>query len=194
MPLRYFRRRHHHTESALSRLSLRCKSRTVQIEMSRRWVGNARERKFSYSRTRQWRRDHAPYDCCKGKHVAITGACSGIGLELAREAIHRDAKAVSLIDITDAERVVRELRDEAADGLSAIFLCKVAAYKADVSKYEEVRGNCCRKHARQRRPAATIDVIERAHGLSESCATKIRPSCRLDRLWRIVKRHMGQLT
>ena len=78
-------------------------------------------------------------------HVAITGACSGIGLELAREAIRRDAKAVSLIDVTDAERVVRELRDEAADGLSAIFLCKVAAYKADVSKYEEVRGNCCHR-------------------------------------------------
>ena len=142
MPLRYLRRRYQYTESALSRQSLDNWLWTIQTEMSRRWVGNARERKFSYSRTRQWRRDHAPYDCCKGMHVAITGACSGIGLELAREAIHRDAKAVSLIDVTDAERVVRELKDEAADGLSAIFLCKVAAYKADVSKYEEVRGNC----------------------------------------------------
>ena len=50
---------------------------------------------------------------------------------------------MSLIDVTNAERVVRELEDEAADGLSAIFLCKVTAYKADVSKYEEVRGNPC---------------------------------------------------
>lgn len=107
--------------------------------MSRRWVGNARERKFSYARTKQWQRDHVPYDCCQGKHVVITGGCSGIGLELAREAIHRDAKAVSLIDLSDAKKVLRELDDEAADGLSAVFLCSVAAFKADVSDFDQAR-------------------------------------------------------
>ena len=137
--------------------------------MSRRWVGNARERKFSYSRTRQWRRDHAPYDCCKGKHVAVTGACSGIGLELAREAIHRDAKAVSLIDVIDAGRIIRELEDEAADGLSAIFLCKVAAYKADVSKYEEVR--CRHRHETcSTMQACCNNMAKSASGPQADCA------------------------
>ena len=105
--------------------------------MSTRWVGNAKDRKFSYSRTKQWQRDHVPYECCKGKHVVITGGCLGIGLELAREAIHRDAKAVSLIDLVDGEKTVSKLEDEAADGLSAVFTCKVAAFKADVSEFDQ---------------------------------------------------------
>ena len=107
--------------------------------MSKRWVGNAKGRKFSYARTKQWQRDHVPYECCKGKHVVITGGCSGIGLELAKEAFHRDAKAVSLIDLVDGDKMVEKLEDEAADGLSAVFVCKVAAFKADVSQYDQAR-------------------------------------------------------
>ena len=108
-------------------------------KMSKRWVGNAKDRKFSYARTKQWQRDHVPYECCKGKHVVITGGCSGIGLELAKEAIHRNAKAVSLIDLVNGDKVVKKLEDEAADGLSAVFVCKVAAFKADVSQYDQAR-------------------------------------------------------
>ena len=107
--------------------------------MSKRWVGNAKGRKFSYARTKQWQRDHVPYACCKGKHVVVTGGCSGIGLELAKEAIHRDAKAVSLIDLVYGEKTVSKLEDEAADGLSAVFVCKVAAFKADVSNFDQAR-------------------------------------------------------
>lgn len=106
--------------------------------MSKRWVGNSRDRKFSYARTKQWHRDHAPYGCCQGKHVVVTGGCSGIGLELAREAIRRNAKAVSLIDLNDAGKLLRELEDEAADGLSAVFLCKISVYRADVSGFDQV--------------------------------------------------------
>ncbi len=109
------------------------------FKMSKKWVGNRRDRKFSYARDAEWQRDHAPYDCCQGKHIVVTGGCSGIGLELAREAIHRDAKAVSLIDLNDAGKLLRELQDEAADGLSAVFLCKISAFQADISDFNQVR-------------------------------------------------------
>lgn len=101
--------------------------------------GGAPHRTVSYARTKEWKKGHIPYECCKGAHVAVTGGAIGIGFELAREAIARGAAAISLIDIADCSRAMELLVDEAADGVSAVFRAKIAAFKADVSNYEEVR-------------------------------------------------------
>ncbi|EIE20459.1 NAD(P)-binding protein [Coccomyxa subellipsoidea C-169] len=66
------------------------------------------------------------------------GGAIGIGFELAREAIARGAAAVSLIDIADCSKAVLALRDEAADGVSAVFRAKIASFKADVSNFDEI--------------------------------------------------------
>lgn len=95
-------------------------------------------RKISYARTREWERGHIPYKCCKDKHVVITGGEDGIGFELAKEAIARGASKVSIIDISDCTRAVEKLRDEAADGVSAVFTAEIAAFKADVASFDEV--------------------------------------------------------
>ncbi len=100
--------------------------------------GGAPHRTVSYARTKEWNRGHIPYKCCKGAHVAVTGGAIGIGFELAREAIARGAAAVSLIDIAECSRAVTLLVDEAANGVSAVFRAKIAAFKADVSSFEEV--------------------------------------------------------
>lgn len=100
--------------------------------------GGAPHRTVSYARTKEWKRGHIPYKCCKGAHVAVTGGAIGIGFELAREAIARGAAAVSLIDIAECSRAVTLLVDEAANGVSAVFRAKIAAFKADVSSFEEV--------------------------------------------------------
>lgn len=104
-------------------------------------------RRVSYAHTREWHRGHVPYKCCKGSHIAITGAAAGIGLELAKEAIARGAGAVSIIDLSDCSKALRELRDCAADGLSMVFLTKVESFQADVSSFEQVREllflGCC---------------------------------------------------
>lgn len=99
--------------------------------------GGTPHRTISYARTKEWQRSHIPYKCCKGAHVAVTGGAIGIGFELAREAIARGAAAITLIDIADCSRAVALLRDEAADGVSAVFRAKIAAFKADVSSFDE---------------------------------------------------------
>ncbi|KAK9917359.1 hypothetical protein WJX75_003521 [Coccomyxa subellipsoidea] len=66
------------------------------------------------------------------------GGAIGIGFELAREAIARGAAAISLIDIADCSKAILLLRDEAADGVSAVFRAKIAAFKADVSNFDEI--------------------------------------------------------
>lgn len=48
------------------------------------------------------------------------------------------AAAISLIDIADCTKAVKVLVNEAADGVSAVFRAKVAAFKADVSNFDEV--------------------------------------------------------
>ena len=100
--------------------------------------GGAPHRTISYARTKEWEKGHLPYKCCKGAHVVVTGGAIGIGFELAREAIARGAAAISLIDVADCSRAVAMLIDEAADGVSAVFRANIAAFKADVSDYEEV--------------------------------------------------------
>lgn len=100
--------------------------------------GGTPHRTISYARTKEWKRGHIPYQCCKGAHVAVTGGAIGIGFELAREAIARGAAAISLIDIADCSKAILSLRDEAADGVSAVFRAKIAAFKADVSNFDEV--------------------------------------------------------
>lgn len=98
----------------------------------------ASHRTVSYARTKEWRLGHIPYNCCKGAHIAVTGGAIGIGFELAKEAIARGAAAISLIDIADCTKAVKVLVNEAADGVSAVFRAKVAAFKADVSNFDEV--------------------------------------------------------
>ena len=103
-------------------------------------LGNTRRRhrRINYAHTPEWHRGHVPYKCCKDTHVVITGGASGIGLELAKEAVARSAGAVSIIDVSDCTRAHRELRDCAADGLSNVFLTKIFSIQADVSSYEQV--------------------------------------------------------
>lgn len=94
--------------------------------------------RINYCHTPEWHRGHVPYKCCKGAHVVITGGASGIGLELAKEAVARSAGAVSIIDLSDCTRAHKELKDCAADGLSNVFLTKIFSTQADVSIYEQV--------------------------------------------------------
>jgi FlaA1/EpsC-like NDP-sugar epimerase len=99
-------------------------------------------RRFNYARTKEWKRGHIPYKCCKDKHVVVTGGAAGIGFELAKEAIARGASKISIIDISDCTRAVRKLKDEANDGVSAVFVAKVVAFNADVSNFAEVCFRC----------------------------------------------------
>ena len=100
--------------------------------------GRGSHRRIDYAHTRAWHRGHVPYKCCKDAHVVVTGGASGIGLELAKEAVARGANAVSIIDLSDCTRAHRQLKDCAADGLSIVFRTKIASFQADVSKYEQV--------------------------------------------------------
>ncbi len=100
--------------------------------------GKRTHRRIDYAHTRAWHRGHVPYKCCKDAHVVITGGASGIGLELAKEAVARGARAVSIIDLSDCTRAHQLLKNCAADGLSIVFRTKIACFQADVSQYEQV--------------------------------------------------------